>query len=162
MPTITTLICLVIAAVILAAFWWQARQRSLALRRLASKFGFAFLGTTLPGSLNLTATGPEAISSCWNVMDGELSGARILVFDCRIGEGKGSWRRTIIAAKGNADIFGSVPLVLALTSEPAGDWTVLYQPKTYRIIPPGLMAASELDALLELFSSGENTSAKSS
>jgi hypothetical protein len=144
----------IVAAVILAAFWRQARQRVSALRQLASKFGFAFLGTTLPGSLDLKGTGPEAISSCWNVMDGEINGVRIVIFDCRIGQGKGSLRRTVIAAKSDAEIFKSVPMVLDLTSEPAAAWTVLYQPKTYQIISPGLIAVSELDALLKLFISG--------
>ena len=85
-------------------------------------------------------------------MDGELNGARILVFDCRIGEGKGSWRRTVIAAKSNTEFFKTVPFVLDMNSEPAGEWALLYQPKGYRLIPPKLMAASELDSLLELFS----------
>jgi hypothetical protein len=91
-------------------------------------------------------------------MDGELKGVRIVIFDCRIGQGKGSWRRTIIAAKSNADIFESVPMILDLIREPAGDWTVLYQPKTYQIVPPGLVAVPELDGLLELLSSGKQTS----
>jgi len=140
MPSVTTLVLLVVAAAIVVALWWRALQRTSALRQLASKFGFAFLGTTVPRILNLTGTGPEAISSCWNVMDGELKGVRIVVFDCRIGQGKGSWRRTVIAAKSSADIFKSVPMMLDLTSEPAGEWTVLYQPKTYKIFLPGLVA----------------------
>jgi len=161
MPSLTTLIFLIVAAVIVAASWWQSRQRTSAFIELAAKFGLAFLGTTLPGFLNLAGTGPEAISSCWNVVEGEINRVRFVIFDCRIGRGKGSWRRTIIAAKGNADIFKSVPMVLNLTSEPAGEWTVLYQPKTSQIIPPGLIAVPELDALLELFISGEQTSSAS-
>jgi hypothetical protein len=153
MSAITICIWISAAAVTLAVLWWRERQRSLALRQIASKFGFVFLGNALPGSLNLTATGLERISSCWNVIDGELNGVRIVVFDCRIGEGKGSWRRTVIAAKDNTELFRSVPFVLDLRSEPAGEWALLYQPKTYRNIPPGLMAASEVDSLFELFSS---------
>jgi hypothetical protein len=95
-------------------------------------------------------------------MDGELNGVRIVIFDCRIGQGKRSWRRTVIAVKSHADIFKSVPMVLDLTSGPAGEWTVLYQPKTYQIIPPRLIAASELDALLDLFNSSKQTSPVSS
>ncbi len=158
MPSVTTLVLLIVAAAIVVALWWRARQRTSALRQLASKFGFAFLGTTVPRGLNLTGTGPEAISSSWNVMDGELKGVRIVIFDCRIGQGKGSWRRTIIAAKSNADIFESVPMILDFIREPAGDWTVLYQPKTYQIVPPALIAVPELDGLLELLSSGKQTS----
>jgi hypothetical protein len=75
---------------------------------------------------------------------------------CRIGEGKGSWRRTVVAAEGKPDIFRSVPFVLNLSSEQAGDWTVLYQPKSYRIPSPGLMATSEVEALLQLLGSGEH------
>ena len=71
MPSKTIFICQIVAAAFLAMFWWQARQRTLALRQLASKCGFAFLGSTFPGSLDLTGTGLDAISSCWNVMDNQ-------------------------------------------------------------------------------------------
>lgn len=90
-------------------------------------------------------------------MEGEINGVRFVIFDCRIGRGKGSWRRTVIAAKSNADIFASVPIMLDLTSEPAGEWTVLYKPKTYQIMPPWLTPVLELEALLELFISGWQT-----
>jgi hypothetical protein len=150
MSTVAISVWVSAAAVALAVFWWRERQRSLALRQVASKFHFVFLGKALPASLDITATGLERMSSCWNVMDGELNGTRIVVFDCRIGEGKGSWRRTVIAAKSNTEFFKMVPFVLDLRSEPAGEWALLYQPKAYRIIPPRLMAVSELDLLLEL------------
>ena len=64
------------------------------------------------------------------MIDGERNGLRTLIFDCSIGEGKGSWRRTVIAAQGNPDIFRNVPFLLNLSSEQTGDWTVLYQPKS--------------------------------
>ena len=85
-----------LAGVALAVFWWRERQRSLAMKQVASKFRFVFLGKALPRSLILETTGLQRISSCWNVIDGERDGLRILIFDCRIGEGKGSWRRTVI------------------------------------------------------------------
>jgi hypothetical protein len=90
------------------------------------------------------------------VIDGERNGLRILIFDCRIGEGKGSWRRTVIVAQGNPDIFRNVPFVLNLSIEQTGDWTVLYEPKSLGIYPPGLMATTEIEALLQLLGSGEN------
>jgi hypothetical protein len=88
-------------------------------------------------------------------LDGERNGLRILIFDCRIGEGKGNWRRTVIAAQGNPDIFRNVPLLLNLSREQTGDWTVLYQPKSCGI-PPGLIATTEIEALLQLIGTGES------
>jgi hypothetical protein len=126
------------------------------MKQIASKFRFVFLGKALPRSLVLVRTGLERISSCWNVIDGQRDGVRIVIFDCRIGEGKGSWRRTIVAAEGKPDIFRAVPFVLELSNEQAGDWTLLYQPKSYGILPPGLMATSEIEALLQLLGSGEH------
>jgi len=122
---------------------------------LASRFRFVYLGKALPESLILETTGLQAISSCWNVIDGERNGLRILIFDCRIGEGRGRWLRTVIAAQGNPDIFRNVPFLLSLRSEQTGDWTVLYQPKSFGI-PPGLTATPEIEALLQLLGSGES------
>jgi hypothetical protein len=148
-PT-TTCTLLALAGVALSVYWWRERRRSLALRQLASKFRFVYLGKALPSSLH------QGISSCWNVIDGERNGLRILIFDYRIGEGKGSWRRTVIVAQGNPDIFRNVPFVLNLSIEQTGDWTVLYEPKSLGIYPPGLMATTEIEALLQLLGSGEN------
>jgi|HubBroStandDraft_6_1064221.scaffolds.fasta_scaffold1212572_1 hypothetical protein len=156
MNTTTTCTLLALAGVALSVYWWRERRRSLALRQLASKLRFVYLGKALPSSLILETTGLKGISSCWNVIDGERNGLRILIFDCRIGEGKGSWRRTVVAAQGNPYIFRNVPFVLNLSSEQTGDWTVLYQPKSFGIYPPGLMATTEIEALLQLLGSGEN------
>jgi hypothetical protein len=145
---------LTLAAVILAVLWFRERQRSSAIRRMAASLGFV-LEQGLPRSLTLSGTGLEGISSAWNIMDGKCNGVNTVFFDCRIGQGKGSWRRTVVAAKGRRSTLGSVLLALDLTSEQSGDWTVLYKPKGYRIIPAGLMAPSEVESLLQLLGRGD-------
>jgi hypothetical protein len=101
---------------------------------MAATLGFV-LEQGLPRSLTLSGTGLEGITSAWNIMDGKCNGVRTVFFDCRIGQGKGSWRRTVVAAKGRRSMLGSVLLALDLTSEQSGDWTVLYEPKALEFSP---------------------------
>jgi hypothetical protein len=70
----------------------------------------------------------------------------VIAFDCRIGSGKRSWRRTAIAVQGPLDVFGAVKFARDLTVERCGDWSILYEPKTISLIPPGRMSVSELEA----------------
>jgi hypothetical protein len=47
-----------------------------------------------------------AAMRAWNVIEGKGHGVRVVAFDCRLGTGKGSWRRSVIAAEGSAEVFG--------------------------------------------------------
>ena len=69
------------------------------------------------------------------------------------GVGKGSWRRTVIAAQTDADVFTTVNFNRDLTVERSGDWMFLYQPKAVSLIPPGLMSVDELEAHLSAVAS---------
>ena len=136
------------AVVILAILYVRQRSRSAAVRALASRSGFNYLGRALPRSLTLSGTPIGSATSTWNVIDGERHGVRIIAFDCQIGAGKGSWRRTVIAAESAANVFGAVSFNHDLTADRSGEWLILYQPKTLSLIPPGLMPITELEAHL--------------
>jgi hypothetical protein len=116
---------------VLAVLWFHGRRRSTAIRAMAVRLGFAYLGGAIPGSLTLHGTPMDRATSVWNVIDGEYGGVRVVAFDCRIGEGKGSWRRTIIAALSPQNPFrghGSDQTV-----DRSGAWAILYQPKTFSL-----------------------------
>ena len=131
------------------------RQRATAIRALAIRSGFHYLGNALPRSLTLSGTPFDRASRFWNVIDGEPHGIRIVAFDCRVGVGKGSWRRSVIAVESGADFSGAAPFNHEMTIDSADGWKILYRPKAsvnFRI--GGLMPVEELEAYLNSFSVG--------
>ncbi len=123
---------------------WQ-RRRKAALRAMANRRGFAYLGQWIPCSLTLRGTPFERATWIWNVIDGDSQGIRVIAFDCDIGSGRGSCRRTVIAAQSARDVFGAVKFRRDLTVDRSGDWILLYQPKTVSLIS-GLMTVPEIEA----------------
>jgi hypothetical protein len=85
----------------------------------------------------------------WNVMDGERNGLRIVAFDCEMQESKTtSWRRTVIAAKTQDDVFGAPAFYPELTVHKDGGWAVLYRPKGFGQKEAGLLPISTLETYL--------------
>ena len=114
------------------------------MRAVAKRLGFEYQGETLPPSLNLRGTALDYSTSTWNVIEGKRHGIRVVAFDCQLGTGKGSWRRSVIAAEGSADLFGMFNAEFAV--ERSGGWVLLYQPKAASLIPTGLMTVAEIEA----------------
>jgi hypothetical protein len=141
---------LIVAGLLFACLWLRERRRTTAIQAMAARLGFVYLGRALPKSLSLNGTPIEHTSSVWNAIDGECRGTRVVAFDCRIGYGKASWRRTVIAAQSPRDIFGKVRFDSDLTAVRSGKWSILYQPKTFSLIPPGLMPVPELEAHIDV------------
>ena len=143
---------IVMAGVMLASYialYLGERQRASAVRAFANRSGLHYLGNALPRSLTLGGTPFQLASKVWNVIDGEPRGVRVIAFDCRVGVGKGSWRRTVIAIESGADLSDAAPFNPDLTVESAGKWKILYRPKAsvnFRIA--GLMPIAELEAHL--------------
>jgi len=127
--------------------WVRERKRRTGLRNLAARRGFIYLGSSLPRSFTLRGTELEAATSVWNVIDADCGGIRVICFDCRVGAGKGSWRRTAIAAKGPPDVFGTM-LTADLTVHQYGEWSIMYEPQRMSLIPGRPMAVSEIEAHL--------------
>lgn len=131
------------------AFYLYEQKRAAAIRGLANRLGFHYLGDALPRSLTLEGTPFHKVSKVWNVIDGEPRGARIIAFDCQVGVGKGSWRRTVIAMASYADSSHALPFNPEMIRESTGEWKILYHPKasvSFRIA--GLMPLEELEAHL--------------
>lgn len=140
-------VLLVCGGLIGTLFYWRRKHRINAIRALATRWGFTYIGEALPRSVSLRGTRLEGITAVWNVIDGECRKIRIIAFDCRIGVGKGSWRRTVIAAQTDSDILESMSISRDLAAERSGNWTYLYQPKAF-FIPAGLMSVDEIEARL--------------
>ena len=137
------------AGLLLSYLYLRHRRRAAAIRALAIHLDFDYLGSSLPQSVTLNGTGLESASSIWNVISGSRNGIMTVAFDCQIGAGKSSWRRTVIAAKATAGVFDALKFNVDLIVERSGDWLLLYQPKTVSLVPPGLMPVAEIEAHLK-------------
>ncbi|HXN45388.1 MAG TPA: hypothetical protein VN893_02030 [Bryobacteraceae bacterium] len=124
----------------------RLRKRKAALRLMASRRGFEYLGEWIPRALSLRGTPFERASWIWNVIEGDCQGIRVVAFDCTIGSGKASRRRTAIAAHSPRDVFGAVKFSRDLTADRSGDWIILYQPKAIALFEDGLMSVPEVEA----------------
>ena len=144
-----TILLVTVTAAALAMNWVLDRRRRAAVRHMALRRGFTYLGDVLPRSITLQGTSLEAVSSIWNVMEADRGAIRVLAFDCRIGRGKGSRLRTVISARGPRDVFGIGRFCVDLTFERSGEWTMMYAPLTFSLIATGLMPVSEVEAQID-------------
>jgi hypothetical protein len=131
------------------------RYRAGAIRALAIHSGMHYLGNALPKSLRLEGTPFCCASKVWNVVDGEPRGTRIMAFDCQVGAGKHSWRRTVIAVESDDNILGYLPVPPDMTINRSGGWQILYRPKApFNIRIAGLTPVEELEANIKAFVTG--------
>lgn len=125
------------------------QYRAGAIRTLAFRSGLHYLGNALPKSLTLEGTPFHRASKFWNVVDGEPTGTRIMAFDCRVGAGRYSWRRTVIAMESDDSPLVCVPFHPNMTIDRSGRWQVLYRPRdAFAFRGTGLTPVDELEAIL--------------
>jgi hypothetical protein len=108
----------------------REKRRTFQVQARAARLHYTYLGDSLPKSFSVAGTELQGLSKVWNVCDGEFRGVRALFFDCRMREGKGSWRRTVLALQ--TDDWRRVGFKAAheLTVNPSGDWLVFFQSRT--------------------------------
>ena len=138
-----------IAAALGGWVWWRTRVRAAEIRRIAELYGFHYLGEVLPPSLPLKDLPLRTITSVSNAIDGERRGRRVIAFDCRFGEGKGSWRRTVIAVQADRTGITASSFDPGVQIDQIANWTFLYRPKQLAPIARQLTPVSELSACLE-------------
>jgi hypothetical protein len=144
----STLLLIAVPALFLAVHILVERNRTIAVRNLAVRRGYTYLGRLLPRSITLQGTPFYRASSIWNIIEGENLGVKIVAFDCRMGAGKGSWRQTVIAAESSDNPVGIARLDPTFTVERSGDWAFLFHPKSLSLFSK-LMPIPVLDAHLQ-------------
>ena len=128
--------------------WVREHNRRAGLRALAARRGFSYLGASLPKSFTLGGTPFAAATEVWSVLDADCNGVRVICFDCRVGSGKGSWRRTVIAAKATPLVF-SHTMSPPLAVDQCGEWSFMYEPRRMSFIPGWPMGVSEIESHLD-------------
>jgi hypothetical protein len=138
-----------VGLVVFYALYTSKRYRADAIRALAIRSGMHYLGNALPRSLTLEGTPFYRVSKVWNLIDGEPRGIRIMAFDCQVGVGKHSWRRTVMAVESDGNVLRHLPLHPEMTIDRSGRWNILYRPKAhFSLRIAGLTPVEELEANL--------------
>ena len=138
-----------LAVLVLYVLYTSRRYRANAIRGLAVRFRMHYLGNALPKSLQLSGTPFQTVSRVWNVIDGEPRGTRIIAFDCQVGMGRRSWRRTVIAVEGGDRVLRDLPPYRDMKEELSSGWRLLYHPKApLNFSAGGLTSVDELEAIL--------------
>lgn len=127
MTSVTLLKVLPVLAILslvlgITKIWYAFRAR--AMRGLAAGWGFNYIGLPapkwwhpshsnikppLPGWFPLDCHPPgRRISQVWNVIEGQQNGVSVLIFDCILGELRGSAPCTVIACQTEQNPFGIV------------------------------------------------------
>ena len=121
------------------------RRREIPMKALAARCRLDWLGKGIP-AIGLSGTSLKPVIGAWNGMGTCSAGFQVVVFDCQIGEGKGHFRRTVIAAQTEASVFGAARFDLDLSVESSGTWVFLFRTIRPAFIPLGLMPVAELGA----------------
>lgn len=140
-----TVITVVVFGVLAVVYTIEDLWRALAFRSLAREFGFARLNKRLPEALSLYGTPFAHRRLTWNVLDGERDKLRVVVFDCQIGEGNGSWQGTVIAIRTGPTSMDSAKFDPRMKVDNSGGWSVFYYPSRLKL---KLMPVKELRAHL--------------
>ncbi len=102
------------------------RQRMRAIRQLAEKNGFTYLGSALPVGFPLRKTASRWARSIDRACVRGAGPKAMLIFDCDLGGGKGRIRRTVVALQGEPADFGYARFAPDLFTERVDGWTLVY------------------------------------
>lgn len=131
---------LFLAAILSAVRIWHV-IRSHAMRSLAAKLDFQYIGPTappkwwwnpphlevrppIPNWVSRLNPSGERIRQIWNVIEGEKNGVTVLIFDAVIGEYKGGHPCTLIACQTEHDPFGEIASTDRVVQKHG--WTILH------------------------------------
>ncbi|HEY9125634.1 MAG TPA: hypothetical protein VIM62_00825 [Acidobacteriaceae bacterium] len=119
------------------------RLRARAMRELAQRWGLSYTrgmpfrwpwtkGRRLPAGFNVRGHPTNLVRYSWNVLEGELSGVRVLIFDSVIGQAKtrGSYC-TIVAVRTKQNLF--TVRVKPENISVGQEWSLLYRRRFWQI-----------------------------
>jgi hypothetical protein len=134
---------LLVVAVACLIVWDALRQRARTrdIRRLAQRMGFAYVGSALPGNFPLQRTSSRAARSISRAVAGDKGNHELVLFDCKLGLGKGTFRRSVVAVRGQDAAFGTARFGPDIVAEQVGEWAVVYGDRR-------LLLIEEIEALV--------------
>jgi hypothetical protein len=138
-----TVVVFIVGTILYAVYGAEEVWRTVAMRRIAKKLGFAYLRQRLPEALSLYGTPFTSRRFTWNVIDGQLNQLHVVVFDCQVGEGQKGCRQTVIAVRTGSMAFSAKKLKPRMKVESSGGWSILYYPEEtkYALTPLKVLRA---------------------
>jgi hypothetical protein len=124
-----TVVVFIVGAVLYAMYGAEDLWRGFAIRRLAKRLGLAYVRQHLPEALSLYGTPFTHRRFTWNVIDGQIGGMHVVVFDCQVGEDKVSWRQTVIAVRTGSDTWSAEKFSSEMKVDGSGGWSIFYYPE---------------------------------
>ncbi len=121
------------------------RKRSKALAKLALEIGLSpWNYRLLPPDLTLYGTDLQNLSKAFHIYQGVVDGVQVVFFDCRIGQGKGSWLRTALAVRRTLPFWDRRGLDTEIVLQESGSWTLMFRPKGLFAFRSGLTSVDQL------------------
>lgn len=121
----SAIVAVVLLAVLLGLSLLTGWLRNRAMRSLASRWGFRYLGHDLPASFAMDRYPANQIRLAVNVIEGQHGAVPILIFDCVIGQGRNPPQCTVMASHTEWNPFTTdVPPEAIIRSR---EWTALYR-----------------------------------
>src|ERR1700676_5579224 len=124
-----TVVVFIVGAILYAVYGAEDLWRTFAIRRLAKKLGFTYLRQQLPGAVSLYGTPFTHRRFTWNVLDGQMNGMHVVVFDCQVGEGANNWRQTVIAVRTGSVAWSAEKFNSEMKVDGSGGWSIFYYPE---------------------------------
>jgi hypothetical protein len=129
---------------VLAGIFGLARivslRRARAMRSLALRKGFQYIGRPLPASFRMTCYPADSLRWAFNVIEGQQNRVPILIFDSIVGEGRGRYC-TFIATQTNTNPFGSERSREKIVQ--SCGWSALYRLSVLQI--PGTLSIHRIE-----------------
>jgi hypothetical protein len=126
--------------------------RARAMRSLALRRGFQYLGGPLPTSFRMTCDPAASLRFARHVIEGQTNGVPILIFDCTIGSGRYGEACTFIATQTNTNLFGSDSSRETIVQ--SCGWSALYRLRGLTSIGPWAMSIQRIEDHLDSFADG--------
>jgi len=108
---------------------FQQYERGREILQFAQRMEFSYLGGSLPPTFPLHLTSSSRAHSIDNTVIGNRGKKVLVLFDCRMGHGKTSYWRGVLAVRGQHQGFGVAQYGPDLSTEQVDDWTVVYGSK---------------------------------
>jgi hypothetical protein len=154
LPFLFILLALIAFLIVQDALRLRARTKQ--IREFAEKRSLTYIGATVPNTFPANAARALRWAHSMRSAVVATNGSKdLILFDCTVGHGRGSRRRTVVAARGQHGAFGLAPFSPDLETEEVDEWTLVYASNRFMSLEEiealRFMSLEEIEALVSEF-----------